>query len=232
MLKRLLDKLSGLNTLYYPGCMTAHLLPHIQRRYEGLLRAIGTDFIVLPQGEIFCCGSPVHRAGYPDDFHHLRDHNLEVFHRFSVKRIISNCPACVYTFKEFYHMESWHVAEVVFRRGRRISSRAPTMEDGTIAYHHPCHMSRYLEVKKEPLEILRRHGYNPVEVGLDGNPNPCCGAGGGLQANEPDLAGAIAQDLLAGLQQNRLVTSCPLCYMHLQRHAGGIKVIELGELLE
>ena len=63
MLKRLLEKLAGSNTLYYPGCVTQYTLPDVGKRYEALLRRAGVDFIVLP-GETLCCGSPVKRAGY------------------------------------------------------------------------------------------------------------------------------------------------------------------------
>ena len=51
MLKQWLKKLSGGNTLYYPGCVTRYALPDVQERYERLLRKAKIDFIVLP-GEI------------------------------------------------------------------------------------------------------------------------------------------------------------------------------------
>jgi len=98
MLKQWLKKLSVGNTLYYPGCVTRYALPEVQERYEWLLRKAKIDFIVLP-GELQCCGSPVRRAGYQQDFDRLKAKNLETFARFSVNKIITNCPGCYHTLK-------------------------------------------------------------------------------------------------------------------------------------
>ena len=38
MLRRWLNKLTGVNTLYYPGCVTQYALPDVAQRYEMLLR--------------------------------------------------------------------------------------------------------------------------------------------------------------------------------------------------
>ncbi len=67
IMKKWLSKLLGQNTLYYPGCVTQYALPDTAQRYENLLRRAGINFIVL-SGETLCCGSPVKRAGYFDDF--------------------------------------------------------------------------------------------------------------------------------------------------------------------
>jgi len=80
MWKRWLEKLTGGNTLYYPGCVTHYALPDVERRYEQLLRQAGVDFIMLP-GETLCCGSPVKRAGYLKDFEDLKAKNLAIFER-------------------------------------------------------------------------------------------------------------------------------------------------------
>ena len=93
MLKKWLNKLGGGNTLYYPGCVTRYALPEIQERYERLLRQAKVDFIVLP-GELQCCGSPVRRAGYQQDFEELTTTNLDTFALFSVNKIITNCTGC------------------------------------------------------------------------------------------------------------------------------------------
>ena len=119
MLRRWLEKLAGSNTLYYPGCVTQYALPEIQQRYETLLRQAGIDFIVLP-GETLCCGSPVKRAGYATDFADLKAKNLAIFARFSVRKIITNCPGCYHTLKHDYGLEAYHTTQVLAseRRGQ------------------------------------------------------------------------------------------------------------------
>jgi Fe-S oxidoreductase len=62
MIGKILSKMNFGNTLYYPGCLTHHVLPDIERNYEKILRMLGIDFIFLPGFN--CCGSPVKNAGY------------------------------------------------------------------------------------------------------------------------------------------------------------------------
>jgi hypothetical protein len=47
MLKSILKKLSGSNTLYYPGCVTQYALPEVATRYETLLRGVAGGVMVV-----------------------------------------------------------------------------------------------------------------------------------------------------------------------------------------
>ncbi len=58
-------------------------------------------------------GSPVKRAGYAADFEELKARNLEVFDRFSARRIITNCPGCYHTLSSDYGLEAYHVTQVL-----------------------------------------------------------------------------------------------------------------------
>ncbi len=59
----------------------------------------------------------------------------------------------------------------------------------------------------------------------------CCGAGGGVKANFPELANAIARQRLALVENGRLCTACPLCYAHFKENADGVEVLELSQAL-
>lgn len=244
MFKRWLEKLAGSNTLYYPGCVTHYALPDVEKRYEALLREAGVDFIVLP-GETLCCGSPVKRAGYTDDFEELKAKNLEIFNRFSVRKIITNCPGCYHTLKHDYGLESYHVTQVLLeRRGggareqgsRGEFSSAPqhpctSAPQHPLTYHDPCHLGRWSGVYDEPRQLLNDAGWTVTELPDNREHSLCCGAGGGLKSNFPDLADAIACERLAQVQNGRLCTACPLCYAHFRENADGVEVLEFGEAL-
>lgn len=230
MFKRWLEKLAGSNMLYYPGCVTRYALPEVGRRYEDLLRRAGIDFIVLP-GETLCCGSPVKRAGYAADFEELKRKNLEIFAHFSVRKIVTNCPGCYHTFRHDYGMEAYHVAQILAQRhASRTVSRAPT-QGAPLTYHDPCHLGRWSGVYDEPRQLLARAGWTVAELHDNREQSLCCGAGGGLKSNFPELADAIAKDRLAQVENGRLCTACPLCYAHFKANANGIEVIEFGEAL-
>ena len=226
MFKRWIEKLAGSNTLYYPGCVTRYALPEVGKRYEDLLRRAGIDFIVLP-GEMVCCGSPVKRAGYAADFDALKKKNLEIFARFSVRKIITNCPGCYHTLKHDYGLESYHVAQIFAAQSFRQTTRSVE----PLTYHDPCHLGRWSGIYDEPRQLLTRAGWQIAELPDNRDNSLCCGAGGGVKSNFPELADAIARERLAQVENGRLCTACPLCYAHFKANANGVEVVEFGEAL-
>ena len=232
MIKRWLEKLAGSNTLYYPGCVTHYALPDIRERYEALLRRAGVDFIVLP-GETLCCGSPVKRAGYAADFEELKAKNLAIFARFSVRKIITNCPGCFHTFKHDYGLEAYHVSQVLARIQQTSADGWQTDPEAlSITYHDPCHLGRWSGICDEPRQLLAGAGWAVTELPDNREHSLCCGAGGGMKSNFPDLANAIACERLAQVKNGRLCTACPLCYAHFKENAQEIEVLEFSEALD
>ncbi len=229
MLKRWLEKLSGSNTLYYPGCVTCYALPEIQATYEAVLRSAGIDFIMLP-GEMLCCGSPVKRAGYLADFEQLKAQNLEIFARFSVRKIITNCPGCYHTLKYDYGLAVSHVSQAL-AAVRPSKKGQQTADEAAITYHDPCHLGRWSGVYDEPRRLLAAAGWRVAELPDNREQSLCCGAGGGLKSNHPDLANAIACRRLEMVRNGRLCTACPLCFVHFKENAGDVEVLEFSQAL-
>ena len=229
MLKRWLEKLSGSNTLYYPGCVTHFALPDIEERYEALLRQAGVEFIVL-SGETLCCGSPVKRAGYLADFAELKAKNLAIFARFSVRKIITNCPGCYHTLRHDYGLEAAHVSQAL-AESRPGGMRQWTTGARAMTYHDPCHLGRWSGVYDEPRQLLAAAGWRVDELPDSREHSLCCGAGGGLKSNYPELADAIACQRLEMVENGRLCTACPLCYSHFIENAGDVEVLEFSQAL-
>ena len=227
MWKRILEKLSGSNTLYYPGCVTHYALPEVEARYEELLRQAGIDFIVL-SGESLCCGSPAKRAGYVADFEDLKQKNLAVLERFSVRKIITNCPGCFHTFKYEYKVDTYHISQILSPKPKN-KSGSPIQ---SLTYHDSCHLGRWSGIYDQPRHLLANAGWNVIELQDNREHSLCCGAGGGVKSNFPDLANAIARQRLERVHNGVLCTACPLCYAHFKENASGIKVLELSEALE
>ncbi len=226
MFKRWIEKLAGSNTLFYPGCVTRYALPEVGQRYEGLLRRAGIDFIILP-GEAVCCGSPVKRAGYAADFEALKKQNLEIFARFSVRKIITNCPGCYHTLKHDYGLDVYHVTQIL----AALPAGQTTHPTTPITYHDACHLGRWSGIYDEPRQLLACAGWTVAELPESREQGLCCGAGGGVKSNLPDLADAIARERLSHVENGRLCTACPLCYAHFNANAHGVEVLELGEAL-
>ena len=228
-MKKWLSKLLGQNTLYYPGCVTQYVLPDTAQRYENLLRRAGINFIVL-SGETLCCGSPVKRAGYFDDFEALKRKNLEIFGRFSIGKVITNCPGCYHTLKFDYGLNAYHVTQVLAEQiGNRVN-QADTNR-AALTFHDPCHLGRWADIYEEPRQLLSLAGWEIEELPDNREHSLCCGAGGGVKSNFPDLANAIACQRLTQVSNGRLYTACPLCYSHFKENAQDIEILELSEAL-
>ncbi|MFH0860680.1 MAG: (Fe-S)-binding protein [Candidatus Altiarchaeota archaeon] len=224
MFKGLFERLDFGNTLYYPGCLTHYVLPEIEKNYETLLRQVGVDFIVLP--EFNCCGSPVKNAGYEEDFNILCDKTLSILKKYSVSRIITNCPACYRVLSDM-GLKVEHVTQTLNRRIDRLKAK----KSGKITYHDPCHLGRHSGIYNEPRNILKKVGFGVVELDNCRENGLCCGGGAGVKTNYPEMSDRIAKDLLSRVKTERLVTPCPLCYKHLKDNSTNIEVLEFSEVL-
>lgn len=231
MFKKIKELLLGKNTLYYPGCLTKFTLKEQFENYKKILNILGIDFITLSENEV-CCGSPAHNAGYPIDYRKLAEKNFDIFKQYSVKKIITNCPACYLTFKNYkevllnWDIEVEHITQTI---KKSLESVNPQIAEQELSlYHTSCHLYNS-NIHEEPLEILRKIGYNIQEL----TPRMCCGAGAGLKVNNPNLANNIAKEVIKEAKAKdikKIISTCPLCFSHLKLNSD-IPVIEFSEAI-
>lgn len=213
------------NVIYHPGCLTRVFCKKIGENYKRILESIGLKFVV---DDKLCCGSPLLNAGYKKEFDRLVEKNLHKLMRNKIGKIITNCPACFKVFSEDYGFNTVHVTKVIWENIEKLKLRNYKEE---VMYHDPCYLSRFMRVYDEPRYILEALGFEIVEFGDNKERTMCCGAGGGLKANLKRTANRIAKLRLREVKTRKLITSCPLCYMHLKENAEGINVLELSEVL-
>lgn len=244
----LFDKLFGSNTLYYPGCLTKFVALDLLENYRAILRKLSIDFIELKELEV-CCGSPVLKAGYIDDFKDLAENNLKVFKEHSVGKIITNCPACAAVFKKEYPRvlgERWgieveHITQTITRAEafRNWKLEIGNSSQGRVVYHDPCHLGRLLGIYDAPREIIKSLGYELVELPFSRENSFCCGGGGGVRVSNPALAEKIGKERLEQIKEvgaDILATACPMCRSQLRGCAdkvkmAGLEVKDISELI-
>ena len=238
----LFDKVLGGNILFYPGCMEKFVLKKHQEDYEKILRKCEIDFIKLKDLEL-CCGSPVMNAGYEVDFETIVKKNYKIFKEHGVNKIITPCPACFKTFKleyskyfDNFDIEIEHVSQTIFNAIKNGKLKLKkTNKPVKITYHDPCHLGRYCGVQEEPREILKALGYELVEMKFNRETGLCCGGGGGLKSNYPELSEEITKMRLGhakDVKADMIVTSCPMCFSCFdQISKEKIKVVELSSVL-
>lgn len=216
------------NTLFYPGCILQHKLEKLTANYELLLKQLGVSFITSK--DIACCGAPMLYAGYKDDFNEHQEKVMDSLKKNNVKSIITACPSCARMFSEHYGIKALHVSQVIRNNLRKIKK---DYAGEKICYHDPCDLGRKLGVYDEPREVLKHIGFEVVEFDENKKNAMCCGAGGLLKANSPKAADRIALLRLKQARARKIITTCPLCYMHLKKNAEGIgiEVFELSEVL-
>ncbi|MGE4555078.1 MAG: (Fe-S)-binding protein [Candidatus Paceibacterota bacterium] len=236
---KIFEKILGGNILYYPGCLTKFVAKDLKEKYEKILRNLGIDFIELSELEL-CCGSPALKAGYLEDFKNLAEKNLKIFKEHSVKKIITNCPACYLILKKEYKnvlKEKWdievkHITQTIAQKIKNLKEKQKSRSQ-KITYHDSCHLGRQMGVYEEPREIIKYLGYEISEMELNRLESFCCGGGGGVKTNEPELANKIAKQRISQAKKTGseiLCTSCPLCYLHLKENTEDLEVKELSEL--
>ncbi len=219
------DRLLRGNILFYPGCLSKYVLNEIADNYATLLLKIGINFKRL-DSEV-CCGSPVINAGYRHDFLELREKNLKLFEENKISKIITNCPSCYRIFKEEYNFDVEHVTQVILKNIDRFKK----LKEEDITYHDPCHLGRNSNIISEPRLILDKLGYNVIELEKNMERAICCGAGAGLKANLPEVSNKIAMLTLDQVKTDKLVTTCPMCYLHFKQNSKNIKIMELSQCL-
>lgn len=222
---KFIEKLFARNVLYYPGCLTHFAAKDLEENYKKILSKIGIDFIMIP--EFVCCGSPALNAGYKEDFEVLVKKNKELFKKYGVKKIITNCPGCYHIFKTYYDINVEHITVTISKNLKKIT----TKKEGKISYHDPCHLGRKSNIYDEPRNILRHIGFEVVELEDNRENALCCGGGAGLKTNYPELASSIAKKRLSQAKTKKIITTCQLCYKHLKENAKDIEVYELSEVL-
>jgi Fe-S oxidoreductase len=238
---KFLEKIVGGNVLYYPGCLTKFVAKDIGDRYRKILRKIGIDFIELKDLEA-CCGSPISSSGYREDVKKLVEKNYKVFKEHAVKKIITSCPACFRMFSQEYSkiLSKWdiqteHITQTIANAIKNGKLKLEKTMSEKITYHDPCHLGRYSNIYEEPREILRALGNEIVEMKFNKENAFCCGGGGGVKANYPELSKEIAKDRIEQAEETKtktLVTACPLCYLHLKEASESkIRVMELSEVI-
>ena len=211
-------------TLYYPGCLTKGVLKEQFDNYKEIFNRLGIDFVLLGD-DVVCCGLPVLNAGYRKDAKKLAKKNFDLFKSKGITRIVTNCPACYHMFKEVYpkmvvdwNIEVEHATVAILNALKKRGIRFDGNEREVIAYHDPCHLGRYSGIYEEPREVIERLGGKIFEFKMNRENAYCCGGGGGVRANFPKVAKAVAKKKMSFVPEHvgKVVSPCGLCYANLK----------------
>lgn len=178
----------------------------------------------------WCCGSIAMRIGDYTTVQEEVKHNIELFKNMGAKVVFSPCAGCYRTLKKDYPdiigeelpFEVKHITEIIIEMITNDEIPFKTSEEGKdkVTYHDPCHLGRHMNLYEIPREVIRSiPGVELIEMKRNRKNAWCCGAGGGVKSQFPDLALDIAKERVDEAIESGaeiLITSCPFCVGNLQ----------------
>ena len=114
-----------------------------------------------------------------------------------------------------------HILEVLDDLRSQGRLKISGKETKKLTYHDPCQISRRGGVIDEPRNLINMFADNFVEMPDGGKMNWCCGAGGGVSANEraDEIRLKVFQrkkDQLDEVRPDAILSACSNCRIHLE----------------
>jgi glycolate oxidase len=234
-------------TLLFMGCVPSYLDMKMVPSLIKPLEKAGVDFTTLALDEN-CCGFPLFLMGADDFESHARS-LIEKIKATGAKELVTPCAGCFKTFKKIYPtvadmgVEVYHSVQYLDKLIKEGRITLKSQAEKKVTYHDPCDLGRAFKIFEEPRNIIKAiPGVQYVEMGRNRLQARCCGGGGGVQANNPDMATAMAaervRDALA-VGAEIIVSGCAACKDNLKKGAkaipkqdrGKIKIVDITEMV-
>ena len=187
------------------GCVQSVLDPAINAATLRLLTRLGYE-VVVTAGET-CCGSITHHMGKEADALARAKRSIDQWMAAKVDHVIITTSGCGVTIKDYGHM--LRLDQAYADRAKAISAKAcdiseflskldlpPAQMKLRVAYHSACTLQHGQQLKTQPQALLRRAGFDVVEV-PEGH--LCCGSAGTYNMMQPEIAGELRDRKLANI---------------------------------
>ncbi len=212
---------------YFVGCTAAYRDQESARNTALILKALLPEGFVILDAEEYCCGSPLFRTGVsvPREFIH---HNIEKLRKKGVQMVVTACAGCFKTLSEDWPRLTHkvlpftvkHISEFLADHLDILKSKIKRF-DVCLTYHDPCHLGRAMGVYDAPRRVLMAIPGVHLKEFHDIRENAlCCGAGGGMRMNFPEISQKLA---LRRIRQAKILnvsilsTSCVFCKYNFQK---------------
>ncbi|RCK42156.1 glycolate oxidase subunit GlcF [Thalassospira xiamenensis] len=231
------------------GCAQQVLETEINEATVRLLTRLGIE-IVVAQGA-GCCGSLVHHMGKEAQSHQQAKANIDAWSRElageGLDAIVITASGCGTTVKDYGHM---------LRHDRNYAAKAAKISDlacdvteylagidvpadrfagathggARVAYHSACSMQHGQKIIREPRDLLKKAGYEVLEI-TEGH--LCCGSAGVYNLLQPEIAGKLRDRKLGNIRNTApdlVATGNIGCMVQLETDA--LKVVHTVQLLD
>lgn len=176
----------------------------------------------------WCCGSIGLRIGKSGV--EIIRHNVQLLNNMGAKTVFTACAGCYRTLKKDYpeilgeelSFEVKHITEILIDllNKNQIPFKPDEGEKLKVTYHDPCHLGRHMNLYEIPRDVLIKiPNLELIEMKRNRNHAWCCGAGGGVKSQYPDMAKDISKERIKEAIEagaDILTTSCPFCIGNLK----------------
>lgn len=236
--------------LYWIGCQASYdqRVREVAKSMIRILQHVGISFAVLGEEER-CLGESQRKLGDEAGFQMRAMENIELFHAYGVRKILTHCPHCLATLTKDYpefgaDFEVIHhsvlLAELV-AQGRVPAPLADGL--GTVTYHDPCNLGRLGGVYDAPRSVVKFASGTKqfVEIGRSRDRSFCCGAGGAnyfYKVEEQVGISTLRLNQAMETGADTVAVACPFCLGMLEdaaRSCGEVpgvpRIADLAELV-
>ena len=214
--------------VFFAGCTMPLRQQETLKNMMNILIATGME-IALSKEE-WCCGSIGVRIGEYESVEELMRHNIDILKNMGAKTVFTACAGCYRTLEKDYPemlgeklpFEVKHITEVLVEllNNDQVPFKPEVGEKLRVTYHDPCHLGRHMNLYEIPREVVTKiPGVELIEMKRNRENAWCCGAGGGVKSQFPDLAIDISKERIGEAVESGaeiLTTSCPFCIGNLQ----------------
>ncbi|GAG97913.1 unnamed protein product, partial [marine sediment metagenome] len=184
---------------FYAGCTEPLRQKETLLNLAKIFNAAGKEFAVIE--DEWCCGSISIRIGDIEAVKPNIEYNLEQIKKTGAKKVFVACAGCYRTLKKDWPeilgqdlpFEVINVTEVLLDLINDGSLKIPgqDIEAIKVAYHDPCHLGRHMDFYEPPRGVIVKiPNTEMIELRRNRNNAWCCGAGGGVKSQFPELASA------------------------------------------
>ena len=242
---------------FFAGCLIDFAYPDMGNAVVKILNKAGIE-VVFPEGQT-CCGAPARYSGAYEVAGQNAIDNIKALLEEDVQYIVTACPTCTVALKhEFINTLESLGKNDWLPQAREVSSRAmdfstlvknladegrlsfkksaPEGSSSLLTYHDSCHLKRTLRVDVQPRELLKKSGFDLVEMFES---DMCCGMGGTYSLKLPEISTPILQRKLKNIRDTHapiVAMDCPGCVMQIKggfdKEGSAIKVMHTAELIE
>jgi Fe-S oxidoreductase/nitrate reductase gamma subunit len=235
------------DVLYWVGCSGSYDPRNqaVSRAMVKILQASHVNFVILGTEERCNCEA-ARRLGEEGRFQQSAIELIELFKKYKVKEVLTQCPHCLNTFRNEYSefgstFRVIHHSQFIEQLIKTGKLKLKVGTEKVVTFHDPCYLGRYNGVFDSPRQVVSSlENVKLNEMKRSRENSFCCGAGGAnfwYKVEQKKKVSAIRFEEAQESHANVVATACPFCTSMLEDAsvaAGAkesIQILDIAELV-